>query len=159
LAAKTQPGWAGGRFQIKGTMADVGVVAQGPTVESALASAVAGMYWIISPSTNVRSTREVTVEEEGHDAPLAFARALQRLLVHFDAEAFLGAEGSVAMEWAAPSRCRIKVRGEAFDPAHHASGVEVKAVTHHELVVDRRKRRVEVLFDICLRPGLARSRL
>jgi SHS2 domain-containing protein len=148
LAPETHAGWAGGHFTIKETMADVGVIATGPTADAALASAVAGMYWIMSPQARVRPAREVVIEEEGIDPPLAFARALQRLLVHFDADGFLAGEGTVEMDWGAPARCRIRVKGEAFDPSRHPAGVEVKAVTHHELLLDRTGRRVEVLFDI-----------
>jgi len=42
----------------------------------------------------------------------------------------------------------LSLIGETFDPARHPPGVEVKAVTHHELIVDRARRHVEVLFDI-----------
>jgi len=47
-----------------------------------------------------------------------------------------------------PSRCRIEAKGVTFDPARHTPGVEIKAVTHHDLVLDAKKRWVEVLFDI-----------
>lgn len=144
-----RPGWQGGRFRIKETTADVGIVAEGPGTAQAVASAVAGLYWVISPSPAQDRGRVLRVDGEAPDLALAFARALQRLLVAFDTEGFIGASASVAIrETSTTSTVAIELRGETFDAARHPQGVEIKAVTHHELLVDRENRRVEVLFDV-----------
>jgi SHS2 domain-containing protein len=106
------------------------------------------MYWIISPSKHRGSSRALTAEAEADDPAVALARALQRLLVSFDSDGFLASSARVTHPPATPSRCRIEARGDTFDAARHTPGVEVKAVTHHDLVLDAKKRRVEVLFDI-----------
>lgn len=109
---------------------------------------MAGMYWIISPSTKRGSARALTVEAEADEPAVALARALQRLLVAFDTDGFLASSARVSHTPGRPSRCRIEAKGDTFDPARHTPGVEVKAVTHHDLVFDAKKRWVEVLFDI-----------
>lgn len=141
-------GWQGGRFKIKETTGDIGVIATGPSTEAAEASAVAGMYWIISPSAKRRRQRHLSVDGQADEAAVALARALQRLLIAFDTDGFIAATARVMHVPGRPSRCRIEVEGETYDAARHPAGVEIKAVTHHDLVLDAAASRVEVLFDI-----------
>lgn len=109
---------------------------------------MAGMYWIISPSKDRGNSRALTVEAEADEPAVALARTLQRLVVAFDTDGFLASSARVVHPPAKPSRCRIEATGDTFDPARHTPGVEVKAVTHHDLVLNAKKRWVEVLFDI-----------
>jgi protein archease len=141
-------GWSGGRFRIKETTADIGVVAEGPTPPAAMASAVAGMYWIISPGPVSDAGQKAEVRGTADELEVAFARALQQLVVAFDTEGLLGASATVEYQREPPAWVYIKVRGESFDLERHPQGVEIKAVTHHELVVDLDACRVEVLFDV-----------
>lgn len=143
-----RPGWSDGRFKVKETTADVGVVGQGKDLPSALASALAGMYWIISPAPAEDRGRRLFVEGEGDDLALAFARALQRLLIAFDTDDLLGASCLAAAYRGDRARVFLEVYGETFDPGRHPQGVEIKGVTHHELLVDPAARAVEVLFDV-----------
>jgi SHS2 domain-containing protein len=106
------------------------------------------LYWIISPSKDRGISRALAVEAEADEPAVALARALQRLLVAFDADGFVASGARVIHPPGRPSRCRIEAKGGTFDPARHTPGVEVKAVTHHDLVLDAEKPWVEVLFDI-----------
>lgn len=147
-ASEWRPGLGGGRFRIFETAADLGVEADGPTMEAAQASAVAGFYDVIAPQATVRPLREAVVEAEAADEGLAFARAVQKLVALFDVERFVAATASVESAEGTPARCTIRMRGESFDPERHPYGVEVKAVTRHELVFDRNARRVCLVLDI-----------
>lgn len=138
----------GGRFRMTETTADLGVEAEGPTMEAAQAAAVAGFYHVIAPGADAAGTRGATVEAEAEDEGLAFARAMQKLVALFDIERFIAREAAVTNAVGPPARCTIAMRGEPFDPDRHPYGVEVKAVTRHELVFDRSGRRVRLVFDI-----------
>ena len=46
------------------------------------------------------------------------------------------------------AKVTLELTGETFDALRHEQGVEVKAVTHHGLVVDPAAHRVEVLLDV-----------
>jgi SHS2 domain-containing protein len=143
-----QPGWSGGRFKALETTADVGVVAEGPSMPAAFASAAAGLYWVVTPAQARDEGERASVSGVGDDLGLALARALQRLVVEFDTRQFVGASCLASLFSGRRAEVRLELRGERFDPARHPQGVEVKAVTHHGLKVDRALNRVEVLFDI-----------
>jgi SHS2 domain-containing protein len=117
-------------------------------MEAAEASAVAGLYHIITPGAQVRAERAVQVDGTAGEEGVAFARALQRLVALFDIERFIAAQATVENEPGPPARCTIHLWGESYDPARHPYGVEVKAVTHHQLVFARHLRRVAVVLDI-----------
>ena len=138
----------GGRYRTFETMADIGVEAEGPSIEAAEAAAVAGMYYIITPEARVKPKLNREVHGESTDPALAFARALQQLLVEFDNDGFVGAQAQVEHAERGTPICTIQLKGEAFDPARDPPGVEIKAVTHHELVRDVAAKRVRVIFDV-----------
>jgi SHS2 domain-containing protein len=142
------PGWSGGRFQVKETAADVGVIAEGPSLSAAFSSAACGLYWIITPSAAADGGERASVKGEGDDLGVALAKALQLLVVEFDTRGFVGASCLASAYRGARAEVRLELRGELFDRGRHPQGVEVKAVTHHELKVERAERRVEVLFDV-----------
>lgn len=142
------PGWSGGRFKALETTADVGVVAEGPSLPAALASAAAGFYWVVTPGQAAEGSERAAVSGKGEDIGTALARALQQLVVEFDTRGFVGASCLAAILQGERVEVRLELRGERFDAARHPQGVEVKAVTHHALKVERSPPRVEVLFDI-----------
>ncbi len=141
-------GFGGGRYRVFETTADLGVEADGPTMEAAQASAVAGFYHVIAPGAEVASACDARVEAEAPEEGVAFARALQKLVALFDIERFIAGEAHVESMAGPPARCTISMRGEPFDPKRHPYGVEVKAVTRHEITFDRAARVVRVILDI-----------
>jgi len=141
-------GWSGGRFQVKETTGDVGVIAEGESLPSAIASAAAGLYYIMSPGPVAVGTARLWVSEEAGDLALAFARALQRLVVAFDVEGFIAGSALASVYRGERAKVTLELTGETFDALRHEQGVEVKAVTHHGLVVDPAAHRVEVLLDV-----------
>lgn len=148
MAEPWQPGWAGGRFRVVETTADVGVEAEGPSLPAAISSAVAGMYWIISPGQAEDRGERVTAVGEGEDLAMALARALQKALIAFDTLGLLGALCLASAYRGERWRVVLEIRGETFDAGRHPQGVEIKAVTHHDLIADLAARSVEVLFDV-----------
>ncbi len=143
-----RPGWSGGRFKLLETTADIGVIAEGLSLPAAVASAAAGLYYIMSPGPVAGGKRTLWVSEEAGDVALAFARALQRLLIAFDTDGFIAGGALASVYRGERAKVTLELTGETFDPARHEQGVEVKAVTHHGLVVDPAAHRVEVLLDV-----------
>ncbi len=123
-------------------------MAEGPSLPSALASAAAGMYWIITPAAPEGEGERRLAVGEGDDIALALARALQQLVIEFDTTRFVGGFCLASAYRGDRARVALDLRGGRFDPQRHPQGVEIKAVTHHELKVDPKARRVEVLFDV-----------
>ena len=141
-------GWSGGRFQIRETTADIGVLAEAASLPAAIGSAAAGMYHVMSPGAFEDRGRRLWIAEQADDLPLAVARTLQRLVIAFDTDGFVGAHGLASVYRGTSCRVTLELYGETFDPARHAQGVEIKAVTHHQITVDAAKGRVEVLLDV-----------
>lgn len=148
MAEGWRPGWSGGRFRIVETTADVGVAAEGDSLPSAVASAAAGLYYIISPGPVATGPRRLWVSQEAAEVALAFAQALQRLLVAFDTDGFIAGGALASVYQGERAKVTLDLVGETFDPDRHEQGVEVKAVTHHGLSVEPAARRVAVLFDV-----------
>ncbi|MFZ8855324.1 MAG: archease [Thermofilaceae archaeon] len=120
-------------FEILEHTADVLVRAWGGSLEEVLASAILGMYEVMTDLSRVEAREERIVEAEGMDLENLLYNLLERLIVLFDEEAFLvskvdGVELSQGPEgW----RVKVRVRGERYDPERHESRVLVKAATYH----------------------------
>ena len=89
--------------------------------------------------------REIVVEAEAdldlmHDL-------LTELLALFTVEGFIWCDASVEE---AGRSLRVTLQGEPFDPARHAFRGEIKAVTYHQLTVEKSPDgwRSRVIFDV-----------
>jgi len=135
------------KFEITEHTADVGVRAFGATREELFANAALGMFSIIGDLETVqpRETREVCVRADYPEGLLA--AFLGELLYLFDAERFVLHDAAVK----SVSDCEVcaTLRGEPI-ALHHDLRTEIKAVTHHNLKVEKRGDawHATVLFDI-----------
>jgi SHS2 domain-containing protein len=76
---------------------------------------------------------------------------LGELIWLFDCKAFLCREIDVSLvSFSEPSRLQARLRGEAFDAAHHEALTEVKAATYHGLKIESTPQGLEatVVFDL-----------
>lgn len=123
--------------------ADVGFRAWGRRLEELFANAARALVecgWELEP---IRVRRAVPVRAEGHDLESLLYNWLSEILSRMEAESW------VFKEFRVP-RVRLPVgqgngevrgvgRGERFDPARHRGRTYVKAVTYHQLAVERRE--------------------
>ena len=127
--------------------ADIGLEAQGTTVEAAFANAARGMFAIIV------NDRPIEAQEE-REVVLPFDGDLDQLLVDWLSELLYlhDVAGLVFGDFMLTITDELHgvARGEPYDRDKHGAGTEIKAVTYHLLEIKRTKKGfiLKVLFDV-----------
>jgi SHS2 domain-containing protein len=115
--------------------ADLGLRATAPDLDTLFVDIATCLFTaIVEDLMAVRPVQDVRIEIEGSDTEYLLFDWLQRLLFHCEADHLIFSRfdvrvtdtGLIGTAW-----------GEPFDPARHALSHEVKAITYHELKVER----------------------
>jgi SHS2 domain-containing protein len=125
---------------------DIGLTARGKTLAESFANAARGMFSIIAETDGVRETESRRVEATADDIEGLLFEWLNSLLYYFDVEMLLFRQFDI-VEFG-DRRLVAECRGEKYDPSRHRLKTGVKSATYHMLEVDRRRKRVRVIFDI-----------
>ena len=136
------------RYEILDHTADTGLIAYGKTLASLFENAGEGFFDLITDLKKVRSRVERRIELGGEPLERLMVDWLGELLFLHDVELLLFREFSV--ESVGEDGLRAVVRGERFDEGVHVIKTEVKAVTHHQIRVERDQGgwRAQVIFDL-----------
>jgi len=130
--------------------ADIGLRARGRTLAELLENAARGMIqFMVAPETvEPRHSRHLRVE--GEDAESLLVSWLSEILFAFDADRFAPANVRVEHADAAGGMAQGVLDGEPIDPARHELRYGIKAVTWHNLKVERTGEGLEVsiIFDV-----------
>ncbi len=117
--------------------ADVGLHVTGASLEELFADAGHGlMSLIVDNPHDIRQTATVQLELEGDEIDELFADWLRELLFRFETEHLLCAAFSIRLT-DGNRRLHAECRGEPVDWTRHEPGTEVKAITEHQLRVER----------------------
>ena len=115
--------------------ADMGIEANGETLEELFAQAAYGLLEIIAGVPEAVSREEKSVTLKGGDTEELLVNWLNEILYLFEIQGFFPLDFEVEeVGW---NRLRARVRGEPFDPRRHVVEREVKAVTYHRLRVEK----------------------
>jgi SHS2 domain-containing protein len=115
--------------------ADLGVRIEAGTLAEVLAEAAAGLFTVIAGDLGqVRPTIEETLAVPGSDPVWLLYDFLGELHAAFEIRRMLFREFVVTIT---DDGLEATVRGERYDPARHVLAHEVKAITQHELAVNR----------------------
>ena len=121
-------------YEVLEHTADAGIVARGPTLESAFAAVAEGMYSLMVDPTSVREVLKRDLNTSGADAEHQLSNWLLELLLLTEVENLVFRRFQVRIEGE-------QVRGEAFgeelDEARHEVRGMVKGVTRHMLGVEK----------------------
>lgn len=136
--------------------ADLAIECDGPTQDAVLADAGTALASVVTGKDDPRwfvITDEINVEVEAPDATALVVAWLSELLWLLDERGLLWITGGVRVEGAPTGGFRLTATGNAarYDAATHGRGVEVKAVTYHDLrlAADRKGHwHLRVLLDI-----------
>ena len=131
-------------FEVLDHTADVGIRAEGSTLEEAFSECARGMFSLMGDIESCRPEISVEIDVEGHDLESLLYAFLSELLYLSETEEVLFSRFDIAMEGTrirgSASGCRIA------DVERH---MEIKAVTYHMLSVEVGETvRCQVLFDI-----------
>ncbi len=127
------------RFLEDAFTADVGFIACGTTLEECFTAAAEATLRVMLDNTaslQLREQRQVRLEDDALD--LLLLKFLEELVYFKDAEGLLLRPASVQIAHRAPGwRLDAVLAGESIDPARHELSADVKAVTLHQLSVQR----------------------
>jgi len=133
------------RYEELDHTADVGIRAYGASLEELFANAAAGMFSLITDLETVKARGEVEVRVKAEDVGGLIVNWLQELLFLHETQRLLLCEFDVALDGMSLTG---HARGEKIDKRRHELKLVIKAVTYHNLKVDRAKGVAEIIFDI-----------
>jgi SHS2 domain-containing protein len=128
--------------------ADLGIRAKAPDLNALFADAATGLFAaIVEDLPAVRPASESEIEIRGGELDYLLFDWLKELLYRFDAEHMLFSRFAVKV---GETGLTAKAWGEPIDPSRHVLSHEVKAITYHELRVEREGEEwvTEVIVDI-----------
>jgi SHS2 domain-containing protein len=128
--------------------ADLGLRVRAADLNTLFAEAgLALLSALVENPEAVRPERQLQVELPADDLEYLLFDWLKTLLYHFDTEKLLCSRFDVSV---GESGLRATAAGEVFDPSRHEPAHEVKAITYHDLKVERRPDGwlAEVIVDI-----------
>ena len=115
--------------------ADLGVRVEAASLPDALADAAAGLFAVIAGDlAQIRPIVAETFTVPGSDPTWLLYDFLGELHAAFEIRRMLFREFQVTITG---DGLEATARGERYDPARHVLAHEVKAITQHELAVDR----------------------
>jgi SHS2 domain-containing protein len=124
-----------GEFRLLAHTADMGIEATGASLAEAFIAAAHGLKEMIFGDTPVTPRQSAPVSLESGDAGELLVAWLGEILYLFEVRGLVPAE-FVISEVTGES-LRGEVAGESFDPKRHPVEREVKAITYHQLSVER----------------------
>lgn len=135
-------------FKILDHTADEYILAFGPSLEEAFASAALAMSEVMTDTRLVEPKEAEPVEVEADDEKGLLYSWLEALLIKFDAEGKLFSRFDVKKIERTGTGVRLEatVWGEPFDPEKHPSRTGVKAITYHQMEISQKNNHVEVRF-------------
>lgn len=113
--------------------ADVGVMAQGATLEELFVHMAQGLVEVIAEDSVLKPQQTRFMQLSADSAESLLLRWMQAMHLWFSTDRFLPV--SYALDEVTETSLRGTVRGDTFDPARHVQGREVKAITRHQLRV------------------------
>lgn len=129
--------------------ADMGLEAEGDSLEEAFMHVALGMFETLSDGSSVELLTSVHVKVEAEDIEELLVNYLTELLYLYDVEGILFGEFTVEIsELGGMWELEGWARGEMFDVNKHNYPIEIKAVTYHMLVVQENPPYVRVIFDL-----------
>jgi SHS2 domain-containing protein len=134
------------RFELIEHTADTGLKAYGKSLEEAFANAACGMFSIIAGLDEVREVESRRVEVNAADMESLLFEWLNSLLYYFDVEGLIFKRFDIIE--LGEEHLGAECFGEKYDPSRHHLKTGVKSATYHMLEVDRKKKRVQVIFDV-----------
>jgi len=139
----------GFRYLEEGPTADLLVEAYGSTLGETFANAALAMFNAMTPLEKVEARISRVIELENGDLEGLLYDFLDELLYINDTENLIFSRINVDVDMER-LRLRAECRGEPFDPGRHEAGVVVKAVTFHQMKVEKTNGqwRVRVVFDL-----------
>jgi SHS2 domain-containing protein len=128
--------------------ADIGLRVTASTPEAAFIAAAEGMFDIMVNREGIGSSETLAVNAEADAYDILLVAWLEELLYHYEIEGFV--PRMFATRELTPQRIQSELTGDRLDAAIHETGVQIKAVTYHQLRAEATDQgfHIQVIFDI-----------
>lgn len=128
--------------------ADLGIEAFGRSLSEAFEQAALALMSVILDVDSAEPLESREVVLDGSDLEQLLVKWLTEVLYLYDGKRFVGARFQISE--LTTQRLRALVRGEPFSGEKHRTRLDVKAITYHQLLVERSAEgaRVQVFLDI-----------
>jgi len=135
-------------YQIIDHTADLGIIVDGTDEKNLFVRAAQAMTDIMVEGDISKKTVIKDVLVEGEDFPDLMVRWLGEILYLFDGENLI--VNSIKIKSISPIKLRSTLTLTSFDSEHHQVKREIKAVTYHQISVDKVNDgwQARVIFDI-----------
>jgi len=135
-------------YQIIDHTADLGIIVKGPDVKSLFIRAAQAMTDLMVRGDISDKTAIKDVLVEGEDFPDLMVRWLGEILYLFEGENLI--LNSTEIKSIGPMRLQATLTLASFEPKRHEVLREIKAVTYHQISVDKANDgwETKVIFDI-----------
>jgi len=119
-----------------GPTADLTVDAWGETLGEAFENVALAMFNAMTPLEGVETRETKTFAVEGDDLGLLLFNFLDELLYHHEVDLIVFSAFEVDLDQG-EDRLTAVCRGEPFDLDRHSQGIAIKAVTFHNMRIER----------------------
>lgn len=136
------------RYEIIDHTADIGLRAYGRDLKQLFANAACGMFGILADLKNVRPKESLEIKLKAPNTEELFLSWLSELLYQYNSKGIIFKE--FLIDELNERSISAEARGEKVDLKRHRLKTEIKAVTYHELKVQKVKDiwQAEVIFDV-----------
>ena len=135
------------RYRILEHTADVGIEARGETLKKAFANTASGMFSIMIDPEKVGEKESYALKAKGRDKKELLVAFLSELLYKYEVNDFLPQRVSISL--LTEKELKAKIYGEKIDLKRHTIDTQIKAVTYHQLTIEKNKDwKIRVIFDI-----------
>jgi SHS2 domain-containing protein len=134
------------RYELIEHTADMGLKAYGNNLAEVFANAAYGMFSIIAELDDVKEKEKRHIEIKGDDKEGLLFEWLNTLLYYFDVEGLIFNRFDI-MEFG-ENTLKADCLGEKYNPKRHQLKTGIKSATYYMLEVDKKKKRVQVIFDV-----------
>ena len=135
-------------YQIIDHTADLGIIVKGPDIKNLFIRAAQAITDLMVKGDISEKTAIRDVLVEGEDFPDLMVRWLGEILYLFDGENLI--VNSIKIKSISPTKLKSTLTLTSFETEHHQVIREIKAVTYHQISVDKTKDgwQAKVIFDI-----------
>ena len=136
------------RYEIIDHTADIGLRAYGKDLKQIFTNAACGMFGILADLKNVRAKESLKIKLEAPNTEELFLSWLSELLYQYNSKGIIFKE--FLIDKLDERSISAQARGEKLDLKRHRLKTEIKAVTYHQLKVQKvgDSWQGEVIFDV-----------
>ncbi len=140
------------KFKFTEHTADTYIEASGSNLKEVFSNIAEGLGFLIIESDNVDEGIEKKIEVSAEDKKSLLFDFLSQLLIFQDSESLVFHNVHVEKIEKKENKWFLtaKAKGEEFNPEKHEQGTHVKAITYHNMKIEKEKEtfKVRVLVDI-----------